>query len=211
MRRGIAGSLARETHNGDVFTGLVQAVVAVRAFDGRVLLLDDPRLSGPWEIGESVAVNGCCLTLVAAQDGLKFELSDETLSRTTLSSLAPGSRVNLERALRVGDRLGGHFVQGHVDGLGRWVCATQGEGSTTVRLQVPPAGAKFLIDKGSIAVDGVSLTVVNPQGGEFEVALVPHTLGATNLGERRAGDRVHIEYDVLAKHVSRLMQGEAER
>ncbi len=188
-----------------MFTGLVQAVVAF-AFDGRLVILDDPGLPEPWAMGESVAVNGCCLTLVDWTDGLLFELSDETFARTTFGSLEAGARVNLERALRVGDRLGGHFVQGHVDGVGRVVGVTPDEGGRTLWLEVPAGGEHLLIDKGSIAVDGVSLTVVAPRARVFEVALIPHTLESTNLSDRNVGDAVNLEYDVLAKHVARLLQ-----
>lgn len=190
-----------------MFTGLVQFKGTVRSFDGRVLTLDVASPSDPWSIGESVAVNGCCLTVVEFRDGLGFELSGETVSRTTFASFEPGLRVNVERALRAGDRLGGHFVQGHVDAVGRVVSVTPVEGGATLRIAVPEGGEDLLIDKGSIAVDGVSLTVVAPDGGEFDVALIPHTLAETTLGDRRAGDRVNLEYDVLAKHVAKLLQG----
>ncbi|MCO5296370.1 MAG: riboflavin synthase [Fimbriimonadaceae bacterium] len=190
-----------------MFTGLVEAVGVVRAFDGKTLRLEVPPNEEPWALGESVAANGCCLTVVEFADGLAFELSGETLSRTTFARLGVGRRVNIERALRVGDRLGGHFVQGHVDAVGRVVGLEPSDVGSTLRVEVPAGGERFLIDKGSIAVDGVSLTVVRPEGRTFEVALVPHTLAATNLGDRKPGDAVHLEYDVLAKHVAKLLEG----
>lgn len=188
-----------------MFTGLVQAVGVVRSFDGRRLEVDVPPSAEPWAIGESVAVNGACLTIVDHRDALVFELSAETLSRTTFAKLGPGARVNVERALRVGDRLGGHFVLGHVDAVGRVVSLERTAVGATLVLEAPSDAARLLIDKGSVAVDGVSLTIVRPERSRFQVALVPHTLDATNLGDREAGDGVHLEYDVLAKHVAKLI------
>lgn len=190
-----------------MFTGLIQTLGTVVAFDFRRLSVRIP--SDIWpegvQVGESVAVNGCCLTAVATGAELAFELSEETLARTALSDLVPGSAVNLERALRVGDRLGGHFVQGHVDGVGALLSRTARDGWHSFRFRIPDEGAKFLIDKGSIAIDGVSLTVVSPSSGDFDVAVIPHTLAETNLGELAPGARVNVEYDVLAKHVAKLL------
>lgn len=190
-----------------MFTGLIQAVGEVRFFDGAVLRIDAPTEGEPWTLGESVAVNGCCLTVADFQDGLVFELSGETISRTTFATIGEGSRVNVERALRVGDRLGGHFVQGHVDAVGRVVALEPSGVGATLRIEATAEGERLLIDKGSIAVDGVSLTVVRPAGRTFEVALIPHTLTSTNLGDRGPGDPVNLEYDVLAKHVAKLLEG----
>lgn len=190
-----------------MFTGLVQAVGSVVALDGRRLSIQIP--SGVWEdpiqIGESIAVDGCCVTVVALGSELQFDLSEETLARTAFGGLEAGSRVNLERALRVGDRLGGHFVQGHVDGVGTVLSRSPPDGSETFRFRVPADGAKFLIDKGSITVNGVSLTVIAPSGSAFDVAVIPHTLGETTLGDLAVGSPVNIEYDVLAKHVAALL------
>lgn len=188
-----------------MFTGLVQAVGSVRSVgDGR-LVVDPPDAwpGDPWQTGESVAVNGCCLTVTGDAPPLAFDLSAETLARTNLGVLQAGSLVNLERAMRPADRLGGHIVQGHVDGLASLLAVEKAGGSRVLRFQTD--GGRYLIDKGSVAVDGVSLTVVRPNGGEFEVWVVPHTLEATNLGDRRPGDLLNIEYDVLAKHVERLL------
>ena len=160
-----------------------------------------PRLA----LGESIAVNGACLTVVAPR-GRRFsvDVSPETLRRTTLGSLAPGAPVNLERALRMGDRLGGHIVLGHVDGVGR-VRTIRPEGKWLLyRFTAPPALAPYLVEKGSIAVDGVSLTVFACRGSTFTVALIPHTLAVTTLGSLAPGDPVNVEVDVLAKYVERL-------
>jgi riboflavin synthase len=195
-----------------VFTGLVEGlgriVEAVAEAPGRRLTVDWPELpaSDPLEVGESVAVNGCCLTVVAAC-GTQFgvQAGPETLARTNLAGLRPGDRANLERALRVGDRLGGHFVQGHVDTVavlrerrpeGEWEFLDFG---------MEPCWTELLVPKGSIAVDGVSLTLVDVAPDGFSVMLIPHTLAVTTLGLIRPGDRVNIEADILAKHVRRLL------
>ncbi len=152
-------------------------------------------------IGDSVAVNGCCLTIVERGSGWwEADLSDETLARTTLASLQPDDPVNLERPLRVSDRLGGHLVQGHVDGIGEVV-----EPVPDLRIRLQPEMSRYLVPKGSVAVDGVSLTVVDAARDGFSVAVIPHTAGATTLGLRRAGDAVNIEIDVVAKYVERLV------
>lgn len=204
-----------------MFTGLVQAVVRISAREGSRLWIDTP---AGWNdgdslaLGESVATDGCCLTVVATGERIGFDLSEETLRRTTLGDRRVGSQVNLERAMRPADRLGGHIVQGHVDGLAvvtdmRTLPA--GEGAV-VRFRVPDDWAKFVVDKGSVALDGISLTIVRPAGdslrlGEFEVWVIPHTLAMTNLGERQVGDRVNLEVDILAKHVEALVRPYAPR
>jgi riboflavin synthase len=157
-------------------------------------------------LGESVSVNGACLT-VTGRNGRSFDVdvSPETLRRTTLGALSSGTRVNLERALRVGDRLGGHIVQGHVDGVGR-LEAIRPEGDWLLyRFRLPRALAAYLVEKGSIAIDGVSLTVFACRRATFTVALVPHTLAHSTLGERRPGDRVNVEADVLLKHIAAMV------
>lgn len=191
-----------------MFTGIIQAKGAVESRTDRRISLRAPRDSWPdaIQLGESIAVNGCCLTVAADDGALHFDLSEETVVRTTFGSMIAGTRVNLERALRAGDRLGGHFVQGHVDGLGELVGRTAYEGWERFQFRVPDDGAPYLIDKGSIALNGVSLTVVAPEGPRFEVALIPYTLRETDLGELEVGDKVHVEYDVLAKHVARLLE-----
>ena len=163
------------------------------------------RLSVPPEFdlqrGESVAVNGVCLTMLPEDEGIVADLSDETLSLTTLGSLAAGTIVNLERAMTLGDRLGGHIVQGHVDCVGRLIAIDNGD----YRWSFPNEFADLVVSKGSIAVDGVSLTIVEPDGESFGAALIPETLRRTNLGAMRVGDAVNLELDMIAKHIRALV------
>lgn len=191
-----------------MFTGLIQTKGTLASLaEGRIAIqIPNDAWDDPIQLGESIAVNGACLTVVAMdQDTLSFDLSAETLRLTTFASLNAGTPLNLERALRLGDRLGGHFVQGHVDGMGV-VDSVQTQGEfTIIRLTAPEEAAKYLVQKGSIAVNGVSLTVVDPNEASFSVWLVPHTLQETNLGTLRPGDNVHLEYDALAKHVEKLL------
>lgn len=157
------------------------------------------------ERGESVAVNGVCLTVLPQPDGaLLTDVSDETLSRTTLGALGADTRVNLERALAIGDRLGGHMVQGHVDTVGTLVSITSEGDFAVYRWSYPAEYAELVVSKGSIAVDGVSLTIVEPDAPTFGAALIPETLRRTNLGTARLGDRVNLEFDMIAKYVRSL-------
>lgn len=160
----------------------------------------------PFTRGESLAVNGVCLTVLPDGDGaLIADLSDETLSRTTLGSLGAGATVNVERALAVGDRLGGHIVQGHVDTVGT-LASIAAEGEFSVyRWSFPAEFAPLVVSKGSIAVDGVSLTIVEPDATTFGAALIPETLRRTNLGTARAGDNVNLEFDMVAKYIRTLV------
>jgi riboflavin synthase len=180
-----------------MFTGIVREVGRVVSFDGRRLVVEAEATRAAE--GDSVAVDGVCLTAVDGSQ-LAFDVVDETLSRTTLGSLEPGSRVNLEPALRAGEPLGGHLVQGHVDGLGR--VRSTGE---PVWIDAPAELGRYLVEKGSITVDGVSLTVAAVDERGFAVALVPHTLEATTLDELAPGDAVNLEVDILAKYVERLL------
>lgn len=199
-----------------MFTGLVQSLVEVVALaeegPGVRLTVRDAALAEASSIGDSICVNGCCLTLVSIDgDAISFQAGSETLSRTNLGELEQGSKVNLEPSLRAGDQLGGHYVTGHVDCLGA-VDAIEPEGDwSKYWFAVPAAQIKQMASKGSVAVDGVSLTLVDvedtPEGGRFSVALIPHTLGVTTIGSRKAGDRVNIETDVLAKYVERQLAG----
>ena len=164
------------------------------------------------KIGDSIAVNGCCLTVVEFGDGWwAADAQIETLDRTTLGALTPGDPVNLERPMRLGDRLGGHLVLGHVDGVGEVIAVEpQPDGSTRVTVRAPQALDRYLVEKGSVTVDGASLTITtvhstNSAGPEFGVALIPHTLAVTTLGVRGPGDRVNLEADMVAKHIERLM------
>ena len=159
----------------------------------------------PFARGESVAVNGVCLTVIPNAIALMTEISNETLSRTTLGSLGIGARVNIERALGVGDRFGGHFVQGHVDTTGTLI-SKKSEGEFAVyRWSFPAEFAELLVSKGSIAVDGISLTVVDPDESSFAAALIPETLRRTTLGTARIGERVNLEFDMIAKYVRTLV------
>jgi riboflavin synthase len=193
-----------------MFTGLVEALGRVEAIEvkgsGRRLTLAWPELREPMAMGESVAVNGCCLTVVeAGGDAFVVQAGPETLLRTNLGTRKAGDRVNLERSLRVGDRLGGHFVQGHVDATAELVeRRTDGEWEF-LAFRVAPEWTRLMVAKGSIAVDGVSLTLVYVGPDEFSVMLIPHTLSVTTLGGLRVGDRANIEADMLAKHVAKLL------
>jgi riboflavin synthase len=193
-----------------VFTGIVRErgrVVSVDGGgDGLRLEIEAPATADSAAIGDSVSISGCCLTVAQVQDGrVGFDAVPETLSRSTLGDLRTGADVNLEPALRVGEALGGHYVQGHVDGLGR-VRSVQPEGNgARVWVEVPEEVLRYCVEKGSITVYGVSLTVAALADHAFAVALVPHTLEATTLGSLGAGDRVNLEVDVLAKYVERLI------
>jgi riboflavin synthase len=179
-----------------MFTGIVRELGRVTSFDGSRLVVAAETAAG---IGDSVAIDGVCLTVVANADSLAFDVVPETLSRTTLGALDAGDAVNVEPALRAGDPLGGHIVQGHVDAVGR--IRSLGE---PVWIDAPPQTLRYCAEKGSIAVDGVSLTIAAVDNTGFAVALVPHTLTATTLGEATPGTAVNLEVDVLAKYVERL-------
>jgi riboflavin synthase len=194
-----------------MFTGIVQRIGRVESWDGRTLaVLISHLLDEQWQIGESIAIDGCCLTLVSfgsveTLHRLVFELSEETVARTALGSIEPGTRVNFERAMRASDRLGGHFVLGHVDGVAEVVSTEVLEGSWIMTFRVPEDRASLIIDKGSVTLAGISLTVVKPTGGVFQVAVIPHTWAATTLCDRVPGDMVSVEYDMIAKHVERVL------
>jgi riboflavin synthase len=179
-----------------VFTGIVREVGRVVAFDGHRLVLEAETTAGE---GDSVAVDGVCLTVLPG-DGLAFDVVDETLARTTLGRLKPGDQVNLEPALRAGEPLGGHIVQGHVDG----VATVRSTGEHTW-FDVASELLRYVVEKGSVTVAGVSLTVAAVDDEGFAVALIPHTLAATTLGSARPGDSVNVELDVLAKYVEKLL------
>ena len=195
-----------------MFTGLVEGLgrlehIAVEN-GGRRLTIVWPGLSvlEPLELGESVAVSGCCLTVTAAAgETFQVQAGPETLDRTNLGSKSAGDRVNLERALKVGARLGGHFVQGHIDTTAILRDRRQEEEWEFLAFGIEAAWTPLLVSKGSIAVDGVSLTLVDVGHDAFSVMLIPHTLAMTTLGNIRPGDRVNIEVDILAKHVQKLL------
>jgi riboflavin synthase len=189
-----------------MFTGIVRELGGVARFDGSRLVLEAPDTAARVDVGDSVSVAGVCLTVVEREGTrLAFDVVPETLSRTALGGLEAGDVVNLEPSLRVGDQLGGHVVQGHVDAVGR-VRSVEPEGDgRRVWVDAPPRVLGYCIEKGSIAVDGVSLTVAALDDDGFEVALIPHTLAVTTLGRVDPGDEVNLEADVLGKVVERLV------
>jgi len=191
-----------------MFTGLVEKTGILRDFtdtpEGRRLRIAAPGLEVA--LGDSVAVNGCCLTVAEIlPDALRFDLLGETLARTNLGDLAPGSRVNLERALAASARLGGHFVQGHIDDAARVLDVREQGPDLGLTFELPAKFARYVIAKGSIAISGVSLTVATLETNRFGVWIIPHTRAETNLGDLRPGDRVNLEFDVLAKYVERML------
>ncbi len=196
-----------------MFTGLVEDVGTIARVEpnGGICLIEvRPAVLpiGELAIGDSIAIDGACLTVTARGDGL-FAVTavDETLKRTTLGERAAGHPVHLERALRLGDRLGGHMVQGHVDGVGE-LAARRAEGDNLeLTVRAAPALLRYVVEKGSIAVDGVSLTVVRADDNSFAVALIPHTIAVTALARKEVGGRVNLEVDMIAKYVERLLGG----
>jgi riboflavin synthase len=193
-----------------MFTGIVREVGRVVATeggaDGRAIVVEAPATADGASVGDSVSIDGVCLTAERVEAGtIRFHAVAETLGRTTLGGLAPGDGVNVEPALRAGEPLGGHLVQGHVDGVGAiGSVEAEGEGLRVV-VEAPDAILRYCVEKGSITVDGVSLTVAELLGDAFAIALVPHTLAATTLGDLVPGQAVNLEVDVLAKYVERLL------
>ncbi|HET9869232.1 MAG TPA: riboflavin synthase [bacterium] len=192
-----------------MFTGLVQELGVVRSAQRRGadlwLVLEAPLTAPKLRLGDSVAVNGCCLTAVEVQPPLlSFQAVPETLSRTLLGELKEGDRVNLELPLTPSQPLGGHFVQGHVDGTAE-ITAKEPEGQgLRLTLRLPDGLSRYVVEKGSLALDGTSLTVAALKGNDVEIALIPHTVENTVFGRKGPGDRVHVEVDLLAKYVERL-------
>jgi riboflavin synthase len=192
-----------------MFTGIVEERGEVRAMAGHRLTVACRVVPTDSDIGASVAVNGVCLTVVG-NDGasLAFDLSDETIDRTSLRRLAEGHAVNLERPVTLAARLGGHIVQGHVDGVGEVQSVEPGEdGGSVIRFRVPDDLMRYVIEKGSISIDGISLTVATLYPDGVSVAVIPHTLAVTTLGEAAPGDPVNLEVDMIAKYLERLMEG----
>jgi riboflavin synthase len=193
-----------------LFTGIIESTGEVIAIEPQGdltrLVIGAPAIAGEVAIGDSVAVNGTCLTVTRATGNeIHFDAVPETLEKTSLGDLGPGSHVNLERALRAGGRLDGHIVQGHVDGVGRVRDLVRDGDDVRLYVDCGREISQFLVAKGSVAVDGVSLTVVSASETGFDVALIPLTLTNTTLGERRVGDRVNLEADVLGKYVKRYL------
>jgi riboflavin synthase len=190
-----------------MFTGIVEELGTVVSRDGARLRIGASTVLGDVTMGASIAVNGCCLTAVGWESApgaswWEADVTDETFERTNLGSLQPGDPVNLERPVRLEDRLGGHLVQGHVDAVGEIV-----NPAPDLRVRMPPALLRYVVEKGSITVDGVSLTVVAPLDDGFTVALIPHTAEVTTLGHKGVGDTVNLEVDVMAKYTERLLAG----
>jgi riboflavin synthase len=192
-----------------MFTGIIEEIGRVtRVERGGVtrLTIAGPQVASDARVGDSIAVNGACLTVTRSDgEALSFEAVPETLSRTNLGELQAGSRVNLERALAAGARLAGHIVQGHVDGVGTIQSIEAEQDSWRITVAVPAPLRRYLVEKGSVAMDGISLTVASLTEDGFTVAIVPHTWTATTIHERRRGDRVNLETDILAKYVERLL------
>ncbi len=201
-----------------MFTGIIQSVGRIGSLERRG---GDVRLTvqagaldlSDVQLGDSIAVAGCCLTVVALEgEGFAADVSNESLSLTTLGQLVAGDPVNLEKALRLADRLGGHLVSGHVDGLGKVVSARADGRSQRWTFEAPDALARYVAHKGSICIDGVSLTVNAVDGSRFGINLIPHTVAHTSFSRRRPGDAVNLEVDVVARYVERLLSaGEAPR
>ena len=194
-----------------MFTGIVQTRGAVARLEARGgdarLAIDAPDL-GEFQVGDSISVSGACLTAAARTErGFVADVSRETLDRTTLGALAAGAAVNLERSLTLAAPLGGHLVTGHVDGVGELLSQEEDARSRRLRFRAPEGLARYLAAKGSVCVDGVSLTVNEVEGREFEVNVIPHTAAVTTLGDARPGSRVNLEADLIARYVERLLNG----
>jgi riboflavin synthase len=192
-----------------MFTGIIEEVGRVKLASGSELAIAASKVMAGIEAGASTAVNGVCLTVAQfEQDSFSVKVMPETLRRTNLGRLKAGDGVNLERALPLGGRLGGHLVQGHVDATGR-ITYIRGEGEALlIRFDAPPEIMEYLVEKGFIAVDGISLTIVSRDSGSFQVSVVDYTRQNTNLGSRRVGDLVNLEVDIIAKYVKQFSQGD---
>lgn len=194
-----------------MFTGLVEAQAAVLEIlpepAGKRLVLARPGFWDDCRLGDSICVSGCCLTIVQLDlQRMVFQAGEETLSRTTLGNLRPGSQVNVERAMKLGDRIGGHLVSGHVDGVGAVALRQDDDEWSKIFFKAAPMLMRQMVSKGSICVDGVSLTLVDVDDEQFSVALIPHTLEVTTIGKLSVGDPVNLETDMLAKYVQRQME-----
>ena len=187
-----------------MFTGLIETlgkITSTKSTGNGIVLALKPAIDFDVALGDSVAINGVCLTVTAFKDELAFDVSPETLKSTNLGELKTGNEVNLERAMRLSDRLGGHIVTGHVDGIGTITTKkTEGE-YIFYTVESPPEVLKYIVQKGSVAIDGISLTVVESDNSSFRIAIIPHTLTATNIGSKRIGDRVNLEADIIGKYV----------
>ena len=196
-----------------MFTGIIEYLATVNKLSvkagGAELLLDIRGFGKDFKLGESIAINGVCLTVKEVKGTVaSFDVSSETLKKTTLGKLRNTEKVNIERALKVGDRLGGHFVTGHVDGIGTIKDKKQSADQCTMSFSVEKRFTDMMIEKGSVAVDGISLTIVDVVGGVFSVALIPYTLTLTTMGFKKVGDQVNIEIDMLGKWVKKILKKE---
>lgn len=197
-----------------MFTGIVEAMGKVRAIElgekSARLTVECESIAKDSGIGDSIAVNGCCLTVVDVSGGaLTFDAVPETMRMTNLGLLSQGVNVNIERPVAVSSRMGGHFVQGHVDGVGTILAVTPEDNAMVYSVEIDPSLRKYLVAKGSVAVDGISLTVARVEETGFAVWIIPHTLQVTNLGGKAVGSKVNIECDILGKYIERLMTFEA--
>lgn len=194
-----------------MYTGIIEdlgVITGVKHTEkGAVLEVKSTLASAKMKIGDSISVNGACLTIVSKAHGrLKLDVSAETLRRTVLGELKPGDRVNLERCLTLAQRINGHLVAGHVDGVGR-IASVKPEGDSKLfTFEVPASEARYLVEKGSVAIDGISLTTFGIRGRRFNCALIPHTLKVTTLGTKKLGDRVNVESDLMVKYVERMLE-----
>ena len=200
-----------------LFTGIVEDIGRIRGINKKskdVIFTISPNKIGVREIksGESIAINGACLTVIeTGEENFKVEVSMETLSKTNLSWLKVGGKANLERSLRVGDRMGGHIVSGHIDGVGRIIAVKKRGKSKEMWITLPQALSKYVVEKGSITVDGVSLTVNKVESNRFSVNVIPFTQCATTFNEFKSGNHVNIECDILGKYVEKFLLGRAEK
>ena len=193
-----------------MFTGIIEEVGAVSRVSGADLAIMAERVLEDMARGDSIAIDGACMTVVEfCKDTFVVQVSPESMSRTTLGSLKPGDAVNLERAMAAGDRFGGHFVQGHVDGVGRIEAVRKLDEFAVWRFNAPPEVARYRVPKGSVTMEGISLTVVDPTAEAFEVAIIPETLKKTKLSSKGPGDPVNMEADMLGKHIFHYMHGAA--
>jgi riboflavin synthase len=197
-----------------MFSGIVEALGRIAEIrsepPGCTLVVEEPKIAADTKVADSISVNGCCLTVVETDSRtMAFQAGPETLSRTNLGDLKEGSPVNLERALAVGDRLGGHFVSGHIDGQGALIEKIDHGEWSDYWFSVPREQAREMASKGSIGIDGVSLTIVASEPDRFSVALIPFTLSVTTLGSMKVGDKVNLETDILAKYVQRFIESKS--
>ncbi|PKB70162.1 MAG: hypothetical protein BZY77_01235 [SAR202 cluster bacterium Io17-Chloro-G5] len=189
-----------------MFTGIVEEVGVVAKISDKAMTVQASKITADLKLGDSIAVNGACLTAIDfSRNGFSVDMSPETMRRTSLGQLSAGGPVNLERALLASDRMGGHIVQGHVDGTGRIMSTRQEDDSIIFRIRVPKRLYRYIVEKGFVAVDGISLTVVKRGASSFTLAVIPYTLSNTNLSSLSVGDRVNLEADILAKYVESLL------